>query len=76
MPGSEHAATFKSLADAIFVRNEVIELFERAEVELGPRVKRQFLTFVVVGAGLVGVELLGELTSFAEARATILPSAV
>ena len=64
IPGSEHAASFKTLADAIFIRNQVIELFERAQVEADPQRKQELLTFVVVGAGLVGVELLGELTSF------------
>src|SRR5687768_12544783 len=33
VPGSEHALTFKTLADAIFLRNHIIDLFEQAEVE-------------------------------------------
>jgi NADH dehydrogenase len=64
IPGSEHAQSFKTLADAIFHRNYTIELFERAEVEPHPQHKRELLTFVVVGGGLVGVELLGEMTQF------------
>lgn len=62
--GSEHALTFKTLADAIFLRNLTIELFERADVERDPERKRALLTFVIVGAGLVGVELMGEMTEF------------
>ena len=66
IPGSEHAFTFKTLADALLLRNHVIERFERADVETDPRRKAQLLTFVVVGGGLVGVELLGELTAFVD----------
>jgi NADH dehydrogenase FAD-containing subunit len=56
-PGSEHAFTFKTLADALLLRNHVIERFERADVETDPQRKAQLLTFVVIGGGLVGVEL-------------------
>ncbi len=66
IPGSEHAFTFKTLADALLLRNHVIERFERADVETDPRRKAQLLTFVVIGGGLVGVELLGELTTFVD----------
>lgn len=64
VPGSEHAMTFKTLGDAIFIRNHTIDLFERADVERDPRRKAAMLSFVVVGAGLVGTELVGELTVF------------
>jgi NADH:ubiquinone reductase (H+-translocating) len=66
IPGAEHAFTFKALADALLLRNHVIERFERADVEADPRRKAQLLTFVVIGGGLVGVELLGELTAFVD----------
>ena len=66
IPGSEHALTFKTPADALLLRNHVIERFERADVELEPRRRQQLLSFAVVGGGLVGVELLGELTAFAD----------
>jgi NADH:ubiquinone reductase (H+-translocating) len=64
IPGSEHAFTFKTLADALLLRNHVIERFERADVETDPQRRAQLLTFVIIGGGLVGVELLGELTAF------------
>jgi NADH dehydrogenase len=66
IPGSEHAFTFKTLADAFLLRNHIIERFERADVELDSGRKRRQLTFVVIGGGLVGVELFGELTAFAD----------
>jgi NADH:ubiquinone reductase (H+-translocating) len=66
IPGSEHAFTFKTLADAFLLRNQIIERFERADVEPDPRRKRRMLAFVVIGGGLVGVELFGELTAFVD----------
>ena len=66
IPGSETAFTFKSMADALLLRNRVIEQFERADAAADPEVRRRSLTFVVIGGGLVGVELLGELTAFVD----------
>jgi NADH dehydrogenase len=64
IPGSEFAFTFKTLADAVLLRNHVIERMERAEAESDPKLRRRELTFVVIGGGLVGVEVFGELTAF------------
>lgn len=64
IPGSDLGMPFKTLADAIFLRNHVIDLFERAEIEPDDSVRRRLLRFVVIGGGLVGVELIGELTAF------------
>jgi NADH dehydrogenase len=66
IPGWEHAFTFKTLADSLLLRNQLIECFERADVEPQPERKRRFVTFVIIGGGLVGVELLGELTAFVD----------
>src|SRR5688572_5321225 len=66
IPGSEQAATFKTLADAIWLRNHIIDLFERADVEQELEPRDVLLRFVIVGAGLVGVELMGELTEFVQ----------
>jgi NADH dehydrogenase len=66
IPGSEHAFTFKTLADALLLRNHIIERFERADVERDPERKRKLLTFVIIGGGLVGVELFGELSAFVD----------
>jgi NADH:ubiquinone reductase (H+-translocating) len=71
IPGSEHAFTFKSLADAFLLRDHAIERFERADAEPDPARKRRQLTFVVIGGGLVGVELFGELTAFADGIAPL-----
>jgi NADH dehydrogenase len=66
IPGAKHAFTFKTLGDALLLRDHVIERFERADVESDPRRKSELLTFVIIGGGLVGVELLGELTTFVD----------
>ncbi len=71
IPGSEHAFTFKTLVDALLLRNHIIERFERADVETEAELKRRQLTFVIIGGGLVGVELFGELTAFADGIAPL-----
>lgn len=64
IPGSEDALAFKTLSDAIGLRNKVIDVLEQANVETDPIRKKYLLTMMVIGAGLVGVELVGELTEF------------
>jgi len=54
------------MADALQLRNHLIECFERADAAADPDRRRRHLTVVVIGGGLVGVELMGELTAFAE----------
>jgi len=66
IPGSSNAFTFKTMADALVLRNHVIEQFERADATSESTTRRGCLTIVVIGGGLVGVELLGELTAFVE----------
>jgi NADH dehydrogenase len=59
------AFNFKSLLDAIRIRNHVIEMFERAERESDAAQRRPLLTFVVAGGGFAGVEVAGALNDFA-----------
>jgi NADH:ubiquinone reductase (H+-translocating) len=66
IPGSETAFTFKTMADALVLRNHFIEQLERADATTDVALRRRLLTFVVIGGGLVGIELLGELTAFAD----------
>jgi NADH:ubiquinone reductase (H+-translocating) len=62
IPGSSNALTFKTMADALVLRNHLIECFERADAAQ----RRGCLSIVVIGGGLVGTELVGELTAFAD----------
>ncbi len=59
------AFDFKSLVDAIRIRNHVIEMFERADRESDEAIRQRLLTFVVAGGGFAGVELAGSLNDFA-----------
>jgi NADH dehydrogenase len=58
------AFNFKTLLDAIRIRNHVIEMFERADREPDPAVRAAMLTFVVAGGGFAGVELAGAINDF------------
>jgi len=62
---AEHALEFKTLADAIRIRNHVIHAFDRADAEPNPARRRALLTFVVAGGGFSGAELVGGLNDFA-----------
>src|SRR5687767_1463371 len=59
IPGSSHAFTFKTMADALVLRNHLIGRFERADAGTDAAKRRGCLTIVVIGGGLVGVELVG-----------------
>ena len=60
----KNAFDFKTLLDAIRIRNHVIEMFERADREADPEVRRSLVTFVIAGGGFAGVELAGALNDF------------
>jgi NADH dehydrogenase len=63
IPGlAEHGLGFKSLADAIFLRNHVLRQLELAEASLSADDAKRHLSFVFVGAGYAGVEALAELS--------------
>ena len=65
MPGMlENARPFRTLADAIALRNHLIHVLEEADVEEDPDLRRKLLTFVVGGGGFSGVEVLAELNNF------------
>jgi NADH dehydrogenase len=66
VPGlSEHAIGFKSLADAIWLRNHVIETLEAANATDDAARREELLTYVFVGGGYAGLEALAELQDFA-----------
>jgi NADH dehydrogenase len=58
---AEFAPGLKGLADAVRIRNKVLNAFERAEAEDDPIVRQNLTTIVLVGAGPTGVELASSL---------------
>jgi NADH dehydrogenase len=66
IPGiNEHSVGMKTLADAFSVRNRIIEMLERADLEDDVARRAAQLTFVVGGGGFSGVETAGEIEDFA-----------
>jgi NADH dehydrogenase len=66
IPGlREHAIGFKTLSDAIALRNHMLNMLERAESVDDDDARRALLTYVFVGAGYAGLEGLAELQDFA-----------
>ncbi len=62
IPGArENTWDFKSLEDAVVLRERVLDLCEHADHTPDPDLRRRLLTFVVVGGGYTGVELITEL---------------
>jgi NADH dehydrogenase len=66
IPGlAEHGIGFKSLPEAIELRNHVLRTLEVAETLDDPEERKTWLTYVFVGAGYAGLEGLAELQDFA-----------
>ncbi|HSI80847.1 MAG TPA: NAD(P)/FAD-dependent oxidoreductase [Solirubrobacterales bacterium] len=66
VPGLDrHAVGFKSLADAIWLRNHVIETLEEANATEDRGRRDELLTYVFVGGGYAGLEALAELQDLA-----------
>jgi len=67
--GNEHWAAFapglKTIEDAQEMRRRILIAFEAAEREADPDLRREWMTFLVVGGGPTGVELAGALGEIA-----------
>jgi NADH:ubiquinone reductase (H+-translocating) len=76
VPGlKEHGVGFKTLSDAIALRNRIINTLERAESVEDEAARRALLTYVFVGAGYAGLEGLAELQDFAADIVDLYPRA-
>jgi NADH dehydrogenase len=66
IPGMlEHAMPFRTLVDAVALRNRAIHCMEEADITTGdPELRKQLLTFVIGGGGFSGVEVVAELNDF------------
>ena len=58
------APGLKSLADAVAIRNKVLQAFEQAEAEEDPQLHQDLLTFILVGGGPTGVEMAAAFAIF------------
>ncbi|MBP5862840.1 NAD(P)/FAD-dependent oxidoreductase [Streptomyces sp. LBUM 1478] len=66
IPGlADYAIGFKTVEEAIGLRNHVIEQMDIASSTRDPAIRDAALTFVFVGGGYAGVEALGELEDMA-----------
>lgn len=61
---AQHALGLKTVGDALYLRNHLINVLEEADVEADPQRRRELLTFVVVGGGYSGVETVAEINDF------------
>jgi NADH dehydrogenase len=61
---AERALTMKSLADAVYLRNRLIEHLEEADFECSTLPPEQLLTFAVAGGGFAGVETVAAVNDF------------
>lgn len=64
----EYAPGLKNLADAVAIRNKILQAFEQAEAEEDQGRRRDLLTFVLVGAGPTGVEMAGAIAEFVHSK--------
>ena len=72
IPGlAEHAVGFKTVAEAIYLRNRVLSQLDVADELRDPEARRAALSFVFVGAGFAGIEALGELEDLARAASAV-----
>jgi len=67
---AEYAPGMKTVEDARYLRDGILSKFEMAELATDPVERAEWLTFVVIGAGPTGVELVGQIAELAH---TVLP---
>ncbi|OBK16184.1 NAD(P)/FAD-dependent oxidoreductase [Mycobacterium asiaticum] len=70
IPGlDEYARGLKSIAEALYLRDHILEQFELATIDRCPRRARARKTVVVVGASYSGTELIAQLCAMTAAAA-------
>lgn len=61
----EHGISFKTVGEAIYLRNHVLSRMDLAASTLDPDLRKRLLTFTFVGGGFAGIEALAELEDMA-----------
>ena len=65
LPGlDENTLPLKTVGDALFIRNQIIERLEQATIHPDETRRKQLTSFVILGGGFSGVETAGELEDF------------
>ncbi|WP_250549032.1 NAD(P)/FAD-dependent oxidoreductase [Pseudonocardia sp. H11422] len=62
---AEYAPGMKTIEDARHLRSHILTAFEMAELATDPKERAEWLTFVIIGAGPTGVELVGQVAELA-----------
>jgi NADH dehydrogenase len=70
----ETAFDFKSLADAIRIKEHIIRMLEFADRERDTQRRQAMLTFVIAGGGFAGAELAGAINDLARGARPYYPS--
>jgi len=68
---NRYAPGLKTIEEALDIRRRILSAFEKAELAEDDTVRRQLLTFIIVGGGPTGVELagtVGEITRYTISR--------
>jgi NADH dehydrogenase len=66
IPGlRENAVGFKTIGEAVYLRNRVLDQLDIAATTADADIRRQALTFVFVGGGYAGIEALAEMEDMA-----------
>ena len=66
VPGlAEEGISFKTIGEAIYLRNHVLSRMDLASSTLDPALRKRLLTFTFVGGGFAGIESLAELEDMA-----------
>lgn len=67
IPGlAEHGVGFKTIGEAVHLRNHVLSRLDLAASADDPDTRRRALTFVFIGGGYAGIEALAELENMAQ----------
>lgn len=60
----ENAFTLWSYEDAVKIKHHMWDVFGKASIETDPFKRKRLLTFVVIGCGFTGIEMIGELAEW------------
>jgi NADH dehydrogenase len=74
IPGlAEHGIGFKTVAEAIYLRNHVLARLDLAASTDDVKIRRRALSFVFIGAGYAGIEAIAELEDMARSAMRFYP---